>query len=630
MLGRDFKDALFAQFAQIAAALGSPKRIEIVDLLAQGERSVEALAAEAGLTLANTSRHLQILKGANLVASRKDGLRVFYRLADSMVLQGYRTLQALSEARLAEVGRLVDDYFSSTDGLEPVEKDELLRRARSQEVVVIDVRPREEYAAGHIAEALSIPLAELEGRLAELPRGKRIVAYCRGRYCVLAAEAVRLLRKGGFDAVRLKDGYPEWRDAGLPVGTGNELPRRAKRHFTASRCEFLGASEDRSVILEASEEYAVNRIYFDHNASTPIATEVADAMRPFLDSRFGNPSSGHWAGVPAREAVERAREQVASLLGCSPGEIVFTSGGSESNNHAIKGAFFALKSRGDHIITTSIEHPSVLEPCRFLEILGARVTYAPVDRSGRVDPDYIRQAIDDRTILITVMHANNEVGTIQPIEEIGCIAQERGILFHTDAAQSVGKIPVNVRELGVDLLSLAGHKLYAPKGVGALYIRNGVHLEPLIHGAGHEQGRRAGTENVLLDVGLGAACEIAQSWVGMPEVRRLRDRLWEMLRDSLGDRVVLNGHPSDRLPNTLNVSLVGESGSDILAQLEGVAASTGSACHAGETTPSPVLQAMGITPEVSLGAIRFSLGRQSTMEEVAEVARCLREVVPAF
>jgi cysteine desulfurase len=372
------------------------------------------------------------------------------------------------------------------------------------------------------------------------------------------------------------------------------------------------------------------KIYFDYNASTPIAAEAAEAIRPFLSSGFGNPSSTHWAGASVREAVERAREQVASLLGCSPEEIVFTSGGSESSNHAIKGTFFALRSQGDHIITTSIEHPSVLQPCRFLETLGARVTYAPVDPTGKVDPDFIRRSITGRTILITVMHANNEVGTIQPIEEIGGIARERGILFHTDAAQSVGKIPVNVRELGADLLSLAGHKVYAPKGVGALYIRNGVQIEPLVHGAGHERGRRAGTENVLLDVGLGVACEIAQSCVGMPEVRRLRDRLWEMLQDSFADRVVLNGHPSDRLPNTLNVSLVGMSGSDILAQLQDVAASTGSACHAGETTPSPVLQAMGITPEVSLGAIRFSLGRQSTMEEVAEVARRLREVVPAF
>jgi rhodanese-related sulfurtransferase/DNA-binding transcriptional ArsR family regulator len=217
MRGREFKDALFAQFAQVGAAFASPKRIEIIDLLAQGERNVETVARETGLTVANTSRHLQVLKGANLVASRKDGLQVFYRLADPMVLRGYRTLRELSEARLAEVGRLVEDYFGSTDGLEPVEKEALLRRARRREITVLDVRPTQEFAAGHIAGAVSIPLTELEQRLAELPRGRRVVAYCRGPYCVLAAEAVRLLRKRGVDAVRLKEGYPEWRDAGLPV-----------------------------------------------------------------------------------------------------------------------------------------------------------------------------------------------------------------------------------------------------------------------------------------------------------------------------------------------------------------------------------------------------------------------------
>jgi rhodanese-related sulfurtransferase len=217
MQGREFKDAVFAQFAQIAAAFASPKRIEIIDLLAQGERHVEAIAQETGLTVANTSRHLQVLKGANLVATRKEGLQVFYRLADPMVLRGYRVLRELSEARLAEVGRLVDDYFGGTDGLEPVEREELLKRARRRDVTVLDVRPPEEYAAGHIAGAVSVPLADLQRRLSELPRGRRVVAYCRGPYCVLAAEAVRLLRKRGFDAVRLKDGFPEWRDAGLPV-----------------------------------------------------------------------------------------------------------------------------------------------------------------------------------------------------------------------------------------------------------------------------------------------------------------------------------------------------------------------------------------------------------------------------
>jgi cysteine desulfurase len=271
-----------------------------------------------------------------------------------------------------------------------------------------------------------------------------------------------------------------------------------------------------------------------------------------------------------------------------------------------------------------VEHPATLQPCRFLETLGAKVTYVPVDRTGRVDPEDIHRAITGRTILITVMHANNEVGTIQPIREIAALAHERGILFHTDAAQSVGKISTDVEDLGVDLLSVAGHKLYAPKGVGALYIRNGVQIEPLIHGAGHENGRRAGTENVLLDVSLGAACELASTWIGMPEICQLRDRFWVLLGEAFGDRVVLNGHPTERLPNTLNVSFVGQSGEQILAHLEGVAASTGSACHSGQVKLSPVLEAMGISPEVGMGAVRFSLGRNTTVEEIEEVVGELR------
>src|SRR3989304_55999 len=247
------------------------------------------------------------------------------------------------------------------------------------------------------------------------------------------------------------------------------------------------------------------QIYLDFNASTPIAPEVAEAMRPFLSQHFGNPSSQHWAGIPAKEAVEHARKRAAELLQCSPGEIVFTSGGSESNNHAIKGVFFTLREKGNHIITTQIEHPAVINPCRFLEKLGAEVTYVPVDRYGSVDPQDIKKAVSAKTILITVMHANNEVGTIQPIEEISKIAREHGIVFHTDAAQSVGKIVTKVDDLRVDLLSIAGHKLYAPKGIGTLYIRKGTPIEPLIHGAGHESDRRAGTENVLLVVGLGKA-----------------------------------------------------------------------------------------------------------------------------
>jgi cysteine desulfurase len=361
------------------------------------------------------------------------------------------------------------------------------------------------------------------------------------------------------------------------------------------------------------------RIYLDFNATTPIAPSVRTAISQVVEEPFGNPSSGHWAGVSARDAVEKAREQVAGLLRSSPNEIVFTSGGSESNNHALKGVFFAHQRRGCHIITTQIEHPAVLNPCRFLEGLGASVTYLPVDAFGRVDPDDVRRALTPGTILISVMHANNEVGTLQPISEIASIAREQGVLFHTDAAQSAGKIPVSVDELGVDLLSLAGHKLYAPKGVGALYVSKGTRLEPLIHGAGHESGRRAGTENILLDVALGVASELARAWVGMESIRQLRDLFWELLQAKFGRGVVLNGHPTERLPNTLNVSFVGRIGSEVLNGLDGVAASTGSACHSGSVELSPVLKAMNVPPEVGMGAVRFSLGRTTTREEIEEV-----------
>ena len=274
---------------------------------------------------------------------------------------------------------------------------------------------------------------------------------------------------------------------------------------------------------------------------------------------------------------------------------------------------------GSHIITTQVEHPAVLNPCRFLEQMGASLTYLPVDRFGRVDPDDVRRALTSHTVLISVMHSNNEVGTLQPIAEVARIAREHGILFHTDAAQSVGKIPTPVDELGVDLLSVAGHKLYAPKGIGALYVRKGVRLEPLIHGAGHESGRRAGTENILLDVALGAACELAQSWLGMESVCQLRDLFWELLQARFGERVVLNGHPTERLPNTLNASFVAQLGSAVLSRLEGVAASTGSACHSGSVRLSPVLKAMNVPPEIGMGAVRFSLGRTTTREEIEEV-----------
>jgi len=372
---------------------------------------------------------------------------------------------------------------------------------------------------------------------------------------------------------------------------------------------------------------ATQRIYLDFNASTPVAPEVTAAMMDVLDTPFGNPSSDHWAGKPARDAVAKARSQVAALLGCEASEIVFTSGGSEANNHALKGAFFASRVTEPHIITTQVEHPAIINPCRFLERLGAKVDYLPVDRFGRLDPEDVRRAITPKTILISVMHANNEVGTTQPIAEIGRIARERGILFHTDAAQSAGKIPTNVGDLCVDLLSLAGHKLYAPKGVGALFVRSGIQLEPLIHGAGHESGRRAGTENILLDVGLGAACELAVLLQNTQSTQELRDCFWNLLKAKLGDRVVLNGHPVLRLPNTLNVGFSGRVGSEILIRLKGVAASTGSACHSGSVTLSPVLAAMRVAPEVGIGAIRFSLGRSTTREQIASVVDQLEQIL---
>src|SRR3990172_1903404 len=368
-------------------------------------------------------------------------------------------------------------------------------------------------------------------------------------------------------------------------------------------------------------------IYLDFNASTPIAPEAVEAMRPFLTDHYGNPSSLHWAGMPAKDALEKARTQVAGLLGCDPTEVVFTSGGSEANNHAIKGIFLANRDRGDHIVTTAVEHPATIEPCRFLErSLGAKVTVLPVDRYGMVDPDDVRKSITLRTILITVMHANNEVGTIEPIPEIAAISREAGVVFHTDAAQSVGKIPTGVEELGVALLSVAGHKVYAPKGIGALYIREGTKVDPFVHGAGHEGGRRAGTENVLLAVALGAACEVARPWVGMPQTRSLRDRFWDGLKEIFGEDITLNGHPAERLPNTLNINLAGRVGAEILAKMPGVAASTGSACHAGSVTLSPVLAAMGVPPGEGMGAIRFSLGRTTTWEELENVLHMMKEI----
>jgi len=361
-------------------------------------------------------------------------------------------------------------------------------------------------------------------------------------------------------------------------------------------------------------------IYLDYNATTPIAPQVAEAMRPCLEGLFGNPSSGHAHGTEALLAVEDARDQVAALMGCDSEELIFTSGGTESNNLALIGA-----ARGDdtgrrHLITTAIEHPAVINVCRWLETQGYALTVLPVDAQGMVDPADLRAAMRDDTLLVSVMHANNEVGTVQPIRALSDIAHAGGALFHCDAAQSLGKIPVSIEALGVDLLSVAGHKLYAPKGIGALYLRDGVTLGPVLFGAGQERGRRPGTENLLEIVGLGAAAELAMNQPAAHRERiiRRRDRLHRGLVDVLGaERLRLNGHPEKRLPNTLNISLRGLEANTLLARIgDEVAASAGAACHAGAVEASPVLTAMGVPTEWAMGTLRLSVGRFTTPTEV--------------
>ncbi len=368
-------------------------------------------------------------------------------------------------------------------------------------------------------------------------------------------------------------------------------------------------------------------IYLDYNATTPIDPGVREAMLPYLGEHFGNPNTGYAYGRHAREAVEQARQQVAALIGASAGEVVFTSGGSESDNHAIVGS--ALAQKGKHIITTRIEHPAVTNTCRYLEQrLGFSVTYLAVDEYGLVSPQAVSSAITGSTILISVMHANNEIGTIEPISEIGQIARERGILFHTDAAQSCGKIGVDINQLKVDLLTLAGHKLYAPKGIGALFIRGGTRIDSLIHGSKQESGRRAGTENVACIVGLGAACDIARRTLSDygKKVKRLRDRLQARIEQGLGKEMVrLNGHPERRLPNTLNISIRCIEGEELLSQIPEVAASTGAACHAGSTDPSAVLLEIGLSRGWALGALRLTLGRWSTQEEIDTAGELIAE-----
>ncbi|MGO4500258.1 cysteine desulfurase family protein [Paenibacillus sp. 2RAB27] len=372
-------------------------------------------------------------------------------------------------------------------------------------------------------------------------------------------------------------------------------------------------------------ETVEDRIYLDYNASTPIDPEVLEEMLPFLTSYYGNPSSSHWASEKIKVAIDLARQRIATLLNCKTSEIVFTSGGSESNNHAIKGSYFANRHRGNHIITTKVEHPSVLNPCVFLESIGAKVTYLDVDAYGLVDISDLAAAITKDTILVSIMHANNEVGTVQPLQEMAQITSRRGIILHTDAAQSLGKIEVNWDEMNVNLLTVAGHKLYAPKGVGALIIREGTALIPHNHGASHEVGRRAGTENVPFIVGLGKAADIAHRRNDHKVIKTLSNLFWKKLSDAFKDRIDMNGHPDKRLPNTLNVSFIGMIGEEILAKIPEIAATTGSACHTGSIEMSPVLKAMKLSPEVAAGTVRFSIGRYTTENEIERACAMIIE-----
>jgi cysteine desulfurase len=363
-------------------------------------------------------------------------------------------------------------------------------------------------------------------------------------------------------------------------------------------------------------------IYLDHNATTPLLPEVVDAMLPYLGEHFGNPSSTHVYGVRARAAVARAREQVAAALGCDPEEILFTSGGTEANNLAIRGVIEPVERA--RIVTTTIEHPATARPCAWLEEHGRRVTRIGVDSHGRARLDQARTAIDRSTTLVTVMHSNNETGVLQPVAELAGLAHAAGAPIHTDAAQSVGKVPVRVRELDVDLLSIAGHKLYAPKGVGALYMKRGTPLAPLVLGASHERGLRPGTENVASIVGLGIACLAVTRDLdeAAARMRALRDLLWERLASSVPG-LALNGHPDLRLPNTLNVRFPGAAGTAVLEGAPEIAASTGSACHEGHESASAVILAMGVRPEDALGSVRLTLGRSTTEEQVRRAAEAL-------
>lgn len=372
-----------------------------------------------------------------------------------------------------------------------------------------------------------------------------------------------------------------------------------------------------------------NLIYMDHNATTPVDSRVLDAMLPYFSEKYGNPSSVYRLAKECELAKEKAREKLASFINAKPYEIFFTGSGTESDNFAIKGVCFANRGRGNHIITSKIEHHAVLNTCKWMEEQGFEVSYIGVDKYGIVDLDELKEAINDRTILILVMHANNEVGTIEPIREIANIAKEHDIYFHTDAVQAVGKIPVDVKDLGVDLLSLSAHKLYGPKGVGALYIKRGTKIEPLLHGGHQEGNKRAGTENIPGIVGLGVAAEIASEEIARRnEIKNLRDKLEKGLLERI-DEIKINGHPEKRLDGTLNLCVKYVEGESMLLHLDynGIAASSGSACTSGSLEPSHVLTAMGIPPEIAHGSLRFSFGRENTEEEVNKVLEVLPPIV---
>ncbi|WKZ32746.1 MAG: cysteine desulfurase NifS [Thermodesulfobacteriota bacterium] len=363
----------------------------------------------------------------------------------------------------------------------------------------------------------------------------------------------------------------------------------------------------------------MNRIYFDHNATTPVPEEVFEALVPFLKEQWGNPSSIHWAGRGTRKAVEDAREKVCALLNCTNTELIFTSSGTEGDNHALKGLAYAKKDKGNHIITTAVEHPAVLNTCKHLQKEGFEVTYLGVDNDGLISLDELKAAITPKTILISVMFANNETGVLFPMKEIGAIAKEKGIAFHTDAVQAAGKAKIDVKDINCDLLTISGHKLYGPKGIGALFVKRGVRLVPLIHGGHHERNRRGGTENVAGIVGMGKAAEIALRDMDkeIEHLKSLRDRLEKGMAERV-PHIKVNGHADKRLPNTSNISFEFVEGESLLLNLDmkGIAASSGSACTSGSLEPSHVLIAMGLTHELSHGSVRFSLGKSNTAEEI--------------